>query len=221
MPEKAGALRGPKGLQKTRPPEAESDGVCTPAPGSGSGRLALSDGEVNMHRNQKQTLIDEVSGLLEHAEALYVSDYRGLTVAELTELRGKLRVSGATVRVLKNTLARIAAERADRQAVLPLLSGPTAMTFCGEDPVAPAKVLADFARTHAELQVRGGLLQGALVDAMGVRTLATLPPREVLVGRVVGTIAAPLSGLVTVLQGTIGNLARALQQIADQKAAAA
>lgn len=192
-----------------------------PLPCCGSGRLALSDGEVIMHRNQKQTLIDEVSALLENAEALYVSDYRGLTVAELTELRGKLRVSGATVRVLKNTLARIAAEHAGRQTVLPLLSGPTAVTFCGEDPVAPAKVLADFARTHAELQVRGGLLQGGLVDAAGVRALATLPPREFLVGRVVGTIAAPLSGLVTVLQGTVGSLVRALQQIADQKAAAA
>ncbi len=174
-----------------------------------------------MQRDEKQALVDEVVTLLADAGALYVSDYRGLTVAEMTELRGKLRASGATVRVLKNTLARIAAERAGCQAMLPLFSGPTAVTFCGEDLVAPAKALAEFARAHAELQVRGGLLQGGVVDAAAVRALATLPPREVLVGRVVGTIAAPLSGLLTVLQGTVSGLARALQQIADQKAAAA
>jgi len=174
-----------------------------------------------MLRKDKEALLEEIVGLLADADVLFVSDYRGLTVEELTELRARLRGSGARIRVLKNTITRMAAERSGRAELVPLLSGPTAITFCGEDPVAPAKALADFARTHEELQVRGGLLQGALIDAAGVRALATLPPREVLVGRVVGTVAAPLTGLVTVLQGTIAGFARALQQIADQKAAAA
>jgi large subunit ribosomal protein L10 len=174
-----------------------------------------------MLRKDKEALLDEVTALLADAEVLYVSDYRGLTVAELTELRGKLRASGARIRVLKNTLTRMAAERSGREALVPLLSGPTAVTFCGDDPVGPAKALVDFGRAHEELQLRGGLLQGSAVDAAGVRSLATLPPREVLLGRVVGTIAAPMTGLVTVLQGTIAGFARALQQIAEQKAAAA
>jgi large subunit ribosomal protein L10 len=178
------------------------------------------DGEVEMHRSEKEALVEEVAQLLSAAGALYVSDYRGLTVAELTELRGKLRASGATLRVLKNTLTRLAAERAGRAQLLPLLAGPTAVTVCGDDPVAPAKTLNDFARTHDELQVRGGLLQGSVLDTAGVRALAMLPPREVLVARVVGGMAAPISGLVNVLQGTVAGFVRALQQIADQKAAA-
>jgi large subunit ribosomal protein L10 len=179
------------------------------------------NGEVHMLRKDKEALLDEVTALLADAQVLYVSDYRGLTVAELTELRGRLRASGARLKILKNTLTRMAAERSGREGLLPLLSGPTAVTFCGGDPVGPAKALADFARTHDELQLRGGLLGGDVVDAAGVRALAILPPREVLLGRVVGTIAAPMTGLVTVLQGTIAGFARALQQIADQKAAAA
>jgi large subunit ribosomal protein L10 len=180
----------------------------------------ISDGEVKMHRNEKEALVEDVTTLLAGVDALYVSDYRGLTVAELTELRGKLRAGGASLRVLKNTLTRMAAERAGRVELVSLLNGPTAITVCGADAVAPAKVLNDFARTHDKLKVRGGLLEGSVLDATAVRAIATLPPREVLIARVVGTVAAPLSGLVTVLQGTIGGFARALQQIADQKAAA-
>jgi large subunit ribosomal protein L10 len=173
-----------------------------------------------MHRNEKEALVEEATALLAGTDALYVCDYRGLTVAELTELRGKLRASGASVRVLKNTLTRMAAERAGRADLVPLLSGPTAVTVCGADAVAPAKVLNDFARTHEELKVRGGLLEGNVLDAAGVRAIATLPPRDVLVARVVATVAAPISGLLTVLQGTASGFVRALQQIADQKAAA-
>lgn len=174
-----------------------------------------------MHRRDKEALVEEVTGLLADVDVMYVSDYRGLTVAEITELRGKLRPAGASIRVLKNTLTRRAAEAAGHQELLELLSGPTAVTICGDDPVAPAKALADFARTHDKLVMRGGVMQGKLLDAAGVKALATLPPREVLVAQVVGTMAAPLTGLVTVLNGTISGLARALQQVAEQKAAAA
>jgi large subunit ribosomal protein L10 len=180
----------------------------------------IYDDEVKMHRNEKEAIVEQATALLAGADALYVSDYRGLTVAELTELRGKLRASDASVHVFKNTLTRMAAERAGRADLVPLLSGPTAITICGADAVAPAKVLNDFARTHDELKVRGGLLEGSVLDAAGVRAIAILPPREVLLGRVVGTIAAPISGLLTVLQGTVSGFVRALQQIADQKEAA-
>jgi len=173
-----------------------------------------------MLRKDKEAVVAEATRLLAATEALYLSDYRGLTVAELTELRGKLRGGGASFHVLKNTLARRAAADAGREQITELLSGPTGVTFCGDDPVAPARALIDFMRTHPQLVIRGGLLHGKLVDAEGVRALSTLPSRDALIGQLVGTMAAPLTGLVTVLQGSISGLARALQQIADQKAAA-
>lgn len=173
-----------------------------------------------MLRKEKQAIIEETARLLDGSEALYVGDYRGLTVADLTKLRAALRERGATLRVLKNTLASIAAEQAGQKSLKELLSGPTAVAFCGDDLVGPAKTLSDYSRANPAFVVRGGLLQGSVLDADGVRRLAALPSREVLVGQVVGTMAAPLTGLVTVLQGTISGFVRALDQVAQQRAAA-
>lgn len=173
-----------------------------------------------MLRNQKDAVIAEVAQLLGDTENLLVSHYRGLTVAELAELRAKLRESGARFKIVKNTLGGIAADRSGRAAVKDLLGGPTAVTFCGDDVAAAAKALADFAKTHPQLEVRGGLLDANAIDADGVKVLASLPSRDVLVAQVVGTMAAPMTGLVTVLQGTISGFVRALDQVAQQRAAA-
>jgi len=173
-----------------------------------------------MLRKDKEAAVAETARLLADSETLFVSDYRGLTVAEMTALRGQLREQDARLRVLKNTLTRRAAADARREEIASLLNGPTAITFCGDDPVAPARALVEFARTHPAVEVRGGFLQGSVIDAAGVRALSSLPPRDVLVAQVVVTLAAPMSGLVTVLQGTISGFVRALQQVADQKAAA-
>ena len=173
-----------------------------------------------MLRHEKEAVIAEVAQLLAGSENLFVSDYRGLTVAELAELRGKLRESGARFKIVKNTLGGIAASKAGREPVKELLSGPTAVTFCGDDLVGAAKALSDFARTHPQLEVRGGVLDASLIDQEGVKALASLPPREVLIAQVVGTMAAPMTGLVTVLQGTISGFVRALDQVAQQRAAA-
>jgi large subunit ribosomal protein L10 len=176
--------------------------------------------EVEMLRQEKEAVIADVAELLQGSETMFVSDYRGLTVAQLSELRGKLRESGAKFRIVKNTLGGIAAERAGRAELSPLLSGPTAVTFCGDDMVGAAKALAEFAKTHPQLAVRGGLLEASFIDAEGVKALASLPPRDVLIAQVVGTMAAPMTGLVTVLQGTVSGFVRALNQVAQQKAAA-
>jgi len=173
-----------------------------------------------MLRKEKEAIIEETVRLLSDTEALYVSDYRGLTVAQLTQLRAALRERGAELHVLKNTLTAIAAERAGCVNLKELLNGPTAVAFCGEDLLGPAKALSDYARASQTLVLRGGLLQGSVLDADGVRRLAALPSREVLVGQVVSTVAAPLAGLVTVLQGTISGFVRALNQVAEQRAAA-
>ncbi len=173
-----------------------------------------------MLRNEKDAVIAEVAQLLTDTENMFVSDYRGLTVAELAELRGKLRESGATLKVVKNTLGGIAADRSSREVVKELLTGPTAVTFCGDDLVGAAKALADFAKTHPQLEVRGGLLDTSLIDPDAVKALASLPPRDVLIAQLVGTMAAPMTGLVTVLQGTVSGFVRALNQVAEQRAAA-
>jgi large subunit ribosomal protein L10 len=205
---------------RVRPPEAsEQVSFLAPAPVPGAGALSF-DCEVEMLRDDKEAVIAEVADLLASSETMFVSDYRGLTVAQLSELRGKLRESGARFRIVKNTLGGIAAERAGRTELSPLLGGPTAVTFCGDDLVGAAKALADFAKTHPQLEVRGGLLETSLIDAEGVKALASLPPRDTLIAQVVGTMAAPMIGLVTVLQGTVSGFVRALDQVAQQKAAA-
>lgn len=173
-----------------------------------------------MLRNEKDAVIAEVQQLLTDTENMFVSDYRGLTVEELAELRGKLRQSGASFKIVKNTLGGIAADRAGRETVKEFLNGPTAVTFCGEDLVGAAKALSDFAKTHPNLEVRGGLLDASLIDPDGVKVLASLPSRDVLIAQVVGTMAAPMTGLVTVLQGTISGFVRALDQVAQQRVAA-
>ena len=98
-----------------------------------------------------------------------------------------------------------------------MLSGPTAVAFCGDDLIGAAKALADFAKTHPRLDVRGGLLESAYIDPAGVKALASLPPRDVLIAQLVGTMAAPMTGLVTVLQGTVSGFVRALNQVAEQR----
>jgi large subunit ribosomal protein L10 len=173
-----------------------------------------------MLRNEKEAVIAEVAQLLADRDNLFVSDYRGLTVAELAELLGKLRDSGAKFKIVKNTLGGIAADRAGRDTVKPLLSGPTGVTFCGDDIAAAAKALSEFARTHPKLEVRGGVLESSLIDASAVKAIASLPPRDVLIAQLVGTMAAPMTGLVTVLQGTISGFVRALDQVAQQRATA-
>ena len=173
-----------------------------------------------MLRKDKEAVVEEATRLLAATEALYLSDYRGLTVAELTELRAKLRDGGATLHVLKNTLARRAAADAGRDQIVPLLSGPTAVTFCGDDPVAPGQGAQ---RLHAHAPAAGGARRppaGRLVDADGVRA----PVRSAAARRAHrpggrhdgGAADRPGDGA----QGTISGFARALQQIAEQKTAA-
>ena len=172
-----------------------------------------------MPRPDKVAAVSEITADLKATDVYYFFDYRGLTFAEATDLRARLAKADTSLKVVKNTLAKIAAERAGRDALAPLLTGPTAVTICGEDAVAAAKALADYARLHQALVVRGGLMADSVVDAASVKTLAMLPPRDTLLAQVVGTMAAPMTGLVTVLQGTISGFVRALGQVAEQKAA--
>jgi large subunit ribosomal protein L10 len=175
-----------------------------------------------LNRDQKAAVIDEVAGQITGAEAVFAVDYRGISVPQAAELRTRLRDADATFRVVKNTLTELAADKAGAEALKELLTGPTAMTFVRGDAAAAAKALRDFRRSTGNqlLEFKGGWMNGAGLSPADVDAIAQLPSREVLIGRLVGGVAAPLTGLAGALGNLIGGLARALQAVAEQQGGA-
>jgi large subunit ribosomal protein L10 len=169
-----------------------------------------------MNRDQKVAVVDEIAGELEQAGAVFAVDYRGISVSDVAALRAKLREADAVFRIVKNSLTERAADKAGAAELKELLDGPTALTFVTGDPALAAKALNDTARALQLLEFKGGLMDGNPLSADEIRSLARLPARDVLHGQLVGTIAAPLSGLVRTLNALIGGLASQLQQVADQ-----
>jgi large subunit ribosomal protein L10 len=169
-----------------------------------------------MNRDQKSAVIDEVAGQIESAQAIFAVDYRGITVAQVAELRTKLRDADARFQVVKNSLGERAADQAGVEILKPLLTGPTALTFVNGDAALAAKALNDAARQLNLLDFKGGIMNGAALSADDVRSIARLPSRELLTAQLVATIAAPLSGLVRTLNALIAGVAIQLQAIADQ-----
>src|SRR5580704_15665576 len=168
---------------------------------------------------RKETTVSELTAKLAEAKHLFLTDYAGLTVADITKLRGELRKDGNTYSVVKNTLFRIAA--GDLAAQLEtFLAGPTGIVFAGADPVAPAKALKTFSDTVKRVAVKAAYIDGQVVDAAQVDRLAKLPPKIDLIASLVGTLANPIRGLVTVLSGNQSGLVRVLDAIREQKAVA-
>jgi large subunit ribosomal protein L7/L12 len=165
---------------------------------------------------RKEATVGELSEKLAGAKNLFFTDFAGLTVAEITKLRGELRKDGSSYSVVKNTLFRIAAGELAEQ-LDSYLSGPTGVVFAGADPVAPAKALKTFSDTVKRVGVKAAYIDGKVVDAKQVDTLAKLPPKIELLASLVGTIANPLRGLVTVLSGNQSGLVRALNAIREQR----
>ena len=177
-----------------------------------------------MKKEQKETIVAELADRLKAADTVLVADYRGLTMPQIDALRTRLLESGARFTVVKNTLTRRAAEAAGAEALLTLLEGPTAIAFleADGDMLAAAKALADMARESRVLAIRGGVLQGKVVSAEEVETLAALPPIEILRGQVLGAIVAPVNallGLVTApLQNLYGLLDARIEQLGGEGA---
>ncbi|MHB1628262.1 MAG: 50S ribosomal protein L10, partial [Bacilli bacterium] len=146
-------------------------------------------------REEKAALVNEIASKLSQSKSTIIADYRGLTVAEITELRKNLRASGVEFRVLKNTLTRRATAQSETQALDVYLKGPTAVAFGLGDLVAPAKVLNDFAAKHKALEIKGGLVEGRLIDAEGVKGLAVLPSRDGLLSMLLSVLQAPMRNL--------------------------
>jgi large subunit ribosomal protein L10 len=170
-----------------------------------------------MARPEKEAMVESIRGKLERARASVLTDYRGLNVQEMTQLRKQLTQAGVEYRVLKNTLTSRAAKEANIQGLDRYLEGPLAIAFGYDDPVAPAKVIFAFTKDHKNLEVKGGILEGKIIDAEGVKALADLPGREQLLAMVLRAVQGPLYGLANALQGNIRNLAYAIDAVRRMK----
>jgi large subunit ribosomal protein L10 len=174
-----------------------------------------------MHRDKKAQVVAELTEEIRGATALLVTDPRGLNVGQLSDLRRSLRTHGASFRVTKNTLGRIAAREAGADALVDLLSGPSGVALCTTDPAPVAKALADFARTSRLLELRGGVLDGRAISASDATRLATLPPRIELLSQLVRGLNSPVQSFANVLSQLPRGLVVALDQIRQQKETAA
>jgi large subunit ribosomal protein L10 len=175
-----------------------------------------------MRKEQKTQVVDEIAAELGEALAIYAVDYRGISVPQAAELRASLREHDASFRVVKNTLTLRAADKAGIEAIKDLVAeGPTALTFVRGDAALAAKALDGFSRRADVLVVKGGILEGRVLAAEDIRSLARLPSREVLTAQFAGIVASPLTGLARGLGAMISGLAIALGQVREQKEAAA
>ena len=158
----------------------------------------------------KQPVVDEIKAMLDGAVGAVVVDYRGLTVEQDTKLRKQLREAGVSYKVYKNTLIMRAAEGTEFAALDPHLEGPTALAVSKDDATAPARILAEFAKTAPKLELKASVVEGTYYDQAGTQVIATIPSREVLLGKLLGSIQSPIT-----------NLARVLNQIAEKNGGAA
>jgi len=153
---------------------------------------------LSLNRSEKQAVIEEVTGLAAKAQTLVIAEYRGIKVADMTRLRSEARGKGVSLSVLKNTLARRAVAGSAFEVVATQMTGPLIYGF-SEDAVAAAKVVADFAKTNDKLVIRGGAFAGKSLDANGVKQLASIPPKEVLLAQLCGLLKSPISRTAVVL----------------------
>ena len=165
---------------------------------------------------EKKQLVEELKEKIGAAQSIVIVDYKGLTVFEDTELRKTLRAANVEYRVLKNRLMQKAFNELGFTEFDEALNGPTAVAFAMTDPAAPAKILLDSADKTKKLSVKCGMVDGTYITVDGVKELATLPPKEVLLAKLLGTLEAPISGLARVLNETVAGLARVLNQIAEK-----
>ncbi|MFA5366750.1 MAG: 50S ribosomal protein L10 [Dehalococcoidia bacterium] len=160
-----------------------------------------------MRLEEKKKAVDELAEKVQSASVIISTDYGGLTVAEMTDLRRKLRAQQVEFRVIKNTLARFAATKAGKEDLDKIIAGPTAVALGYDDIAAPAKILLEYIRsTKSQLKISGGLIENRVLSAAEVATLATMPPKEVLVAKLLGNLKGPLYGLVNVLNANIAGL---------------
>lgn len=170
-----------------------------------------------MNREQKSAAVAEIAADIEASQAIFAVDYRGITVAEVAELRGKLRDADTSFKVVKNSLTERAADQVGVEGLKGLLSGPTALAFVRGDAAMAAKAIADYGKATQLLPFKGGVMEGEALAAEQILAISKLPSREVLYGQLVGVVASPVSGLVRTLGALVGGLAVALGQVKGKK----
>jgi large subunit ribosomal protein L10 len=169
-----------------------------------------------MNRDEKSAVIDQVAEQIQESQAIFALDYRGITVAQAAELRAKLREADASLRIVKNTLAELAADKAGAEDLKAFLDGPTAFTFVRGDAAQAAKALAAFRKEYELLEFKGGRMDGAPVTSDEILAISKLPSRDALNQQLVGVLAYPIGGLARTLNQLIQGLAVQLGQIAEQ-----
>jgi large subunit ribosomal protein L10 len=166
-------------------------------------------------RSNKKSFVTELEAIYESSNSVIITHYHGLTVAQITKLRCNLRVNGASFKVVKNTLSKIAAKNAGLTGDSDFFSGPTAIAY-SVDPIAAAKEVVEFAKTNDNLKIVGGIVNDIVLDAGAIQQLAKLPSLDVLRGKIVGILQAPAANLARVVQAPAGALARVIQAYADK-----
>lgn len=170
-----------------------------------------------MLRKEKERVVEELRGSLQVVKAAVLSDYRGLNVAEMTLLRNQLRQASVTYRVVKNALIKLALKETDLEPLIDQISGPTALAYSYDDPLSPAKTLEEFSKKQPKLEIKGGMVEGRLVDQDDIKKLAEIPSREVLLGRLMSVLGTGPTRLVTVLSLNPQKLLHVLNAIRLQK----
>ena len=173
-----------------------------------------------MPNAQNQEMLANIKADLEAAGAVWVVDYRGLTVKEIQQLRRNIREADGQMKVYKNTIMHLALSQADLPTLDDLLAGPSAFVFAGTDVAASAKAIKEFAKDNEKLEIKGGLMDGAAVSAAEVEAIASLPSREVLMAQIAGAISGVARGLATSINGVPRGVAQVVKAVADQKEAA-
>lgn len=173
-----------------------------------------------MPNAKNQEMLANIKADLEGSSAVWIVDYCGLTVKEIQALRAQVREAGAGLKVHKNTLMRLALSESDLPTLDDLLEGPSAFVFAGGDVAAAAKVVKNFAKANDNLEIKGGLMEGAAVTAAEVEAIASLPSREELLAQIAGAISGVARGLAVALNGVPSGLAQVTKAVADQKEAA-
>jgi large subunit ribosomal protein L10 len=169
-------------------------------------------------RAQKERVVEELGQIFESSGVVVVSHYAGLTVAEMQDLRAKMREAGGSVRVAKNRLAKIALQGTPAEGIADLMTGMTVLSY-SEDPVAAAKVAEDYAKANAKFVIIGGAMGGTVLDQAGVKAVASMPSREELIASIVGCIGAPASNIAGAIGAPASNIAGILSTIEDKAAA--
>jgi len=170
-----------------------------------------------MPQADKVKKLDEINDSLSKAKSIFLTDFSGLTVEEVTRLRKELRKANVKYLVVKNTLAKISAEKLGYEKMVPYLEGPTGLAIALGDPIAPIRVISDFRKDKERPAIKAAILEGQLLDKKMAEEVKNIPPRDVLLAQVVGAIAAPLSGFIGGLNAIISQFAQVVNAIKDKK----